>query len=61
MKDQKVTVYSVGFMLDDPLAETILKSCASSTSTFFRAENGEQLRTAFRLIAEDLMRLRLSQ
>jgi Flp pilus assembly protein TadG len=61
MKDQKVVVYSVGFMLDDPIAETVLKSCASSTNTFFRAENGDQLRTAFRRIAEDLLRLRLSQ
>jgi hypothetical protein len=56
-----VTVYSVGFMLDDPIAETVLRSCASSGATFFRAENGDDLRAAFRSIAQDLLRLRLSQ
>ena len=61
MKEQNVVVYSVGFMLDDSQAESVLRSCATSGSTFFRAENGDQLRTAFRTIAEDLMRLRLSQ
>jgi Flp pilus assembly protein TadG len=61
MKDQKVQVYSVGFKLDDKLAEDILRECATSATTFYRAENGEQLRQAFRLIAEDIMRLRLSQ
>lgn len=61
MRDKGVQVYSVGFMLDDPIAEAVLKECASSANNFFRAEDGDSLRTAFRRIAEDLMRLRLSQ
>jgi Flp pilus assembly protein TadG len=61
MKDRSVKVYSIGFKLDDPRAETILRECASSALAFYRAENGDQLRQAFRQIAEDLLRLRLSQ
>jgi Flp pilus assembly protein TadG len=61
MKSQNVKVYSIGFKLDDRLAENILRECASTALTFYRAENGEQLRQAFRQIAEDLMRLRLAQ
>jgi Flp pilus assembly protein TadG len=61
MKDKGVMVYSVGFKLDDARAEEVLRECASTALTFFRAENGDQLRQAFRLIAEDLLRLRLSR
>ena len=61
MKGQNVKVYSIGFKLDDRLAEEVLKDCASTALTFYRAENGEQLRQAFRQIAEDLMRLRLTR
>jgi hypothetical protein len=61
MKDKNVVVYSVGFMLDDASAEAVMRDCATSLGTFYRAENGNQLRQAFRDIAEDLMKLRLSQ
>jgi len=61
MKAQNVRVYSVGFMLDDPIAETVLRNCASDALYFFRAENGNALRDAFRMIADDLLRLRLTQ
>jgi Flp pilus assembly protein TadG len=61
MKDKNIKVYSIGFKLDDPRAENVLRDCASSALTFYRAEDGDQLRRAFRQIAEDLLRLRLSQ
>ena len=61
MKGQNVKVYSIGFKLDDSRAEKVLQDCASTALTFYRAENGDQLRQAFRQIAEDLMRLRLTQ
>jgi hypothetical protein len=61
MKKEKVVVYSVGFKLDDASAQELLRECATSELTFYRAENGDELRTAFRSIAEDLMRLRLSK
>ncbi len=61
MKALNVKVYSIGFRLDDPIAETVLRDCATSGVTFYRAESGEELRKAFRSIAEDLLRLRLSK
>ena len=61
MKDKNVKVYSIGFKLDDASAENVLRDCASTALTFYRAEDGQQLRDAFRQIAEDLLRLRLSQ
>jgi Flp pilus assembly protein TadG len=61
IKDKDVKVYSIGFKLDDSRAENVLRDCASTALTFYRAENGDQLRQAFRQIAEDLLRLRLSQ
>ena len=42
-------------------AETSCGIAPRSASNFHRAENGDHLRQAFRSIAEDLMRLRLSQ
>jgi Flp pilus assembly protein TadG len=59
MRDQGVVVFSVGFMLDDPSAENVLRDCAGSR--FYRAENRETLRRAFSDIAHDLMNLRLAR
>jgi hypothetical protein len=61
MKALHVKVYAIGFRLDDPIAETVLRDCATSGETFYRAVSGEKLRKAFRSIAEDLPRLRLSK
>jgi Flp pilus assembly protein TadG len=58
MREKGVVVYSVGFMLDDPSAEEVLRDCAGSK--FYRAENRASLRRAFSDIAQDLMNLRLS-
>ena len=59
MSDQGIVVYSVGFMLDDARAESVLRDCAGGK--FYRAENGMALRQAFRDIAADLMALRLAR
>ena len=40
MKDKDVKVYSIGFKLDDARAENVLRDCASSALTFYRAEDG---------------------
>lgn len=45
MRDKGVLVYTVGFMLSDPVAEEVLRDCAGSR--FYRAENRETLRRAF--------------
>ncbi len=66
MKAKGVTVYTVGFDLNsagaykDRVINT-LTSCASESAKFFRAENGDELETAFKQIAEDIVRLRLSK
>jgi len=62
MKNEGVLVYTVGFKVGgQPSAVTTLSSCASGTEKFFRAENGDELRSAFRAIAEDITNLRLSK
>jgi hypothetical protein len=61
MKAKGITVYTVGFQLDTPTAEDTLKECASGPDKFYKAEDGEQLRLAFRDIALRLASLRLSQ
>ena len=61
MNALNVKVYAISFRLDDPIAETVLRDCAASGATFYRAESGAELRKAFRSIAEDLLRLRLSR
>jgi Flp pilus assembly protein TadG len=66
MKAKGVIVYTVGFDLKsagaykDRVINT-LTSCASEAAKFFRAENGDELETAFKAIAEDIVRLRLSK
>lgn len=62
MKAKGITIYTVGFIKpgDDPAAADTLKSCASGPSYFFKAEDGDQLDVAFRRIAQDISRLRLT-
>jgi von Willebrand factor type A domain len=63
MKDKGITIYSVGFIAagDPPQAADTLKYCASTASSFYQAEDGDQLNTAFANIAKDISRLRLSK
>lgn len=62
MKAKGIVVYTIGFQLDAsyPYAAETLRDCASSPTQFFRAEDGEQLRAAFRAIAAEINNLRLS-
>ena len=60
VKAQNVIVYTIGFQAPtDALA--LLRSCATSPSYFFDAQDGSALREAFTKIAADLTELRLSQ
>jgi len=61
IKAKKVVVYSIGFQLNNAGAVSLLKGCASSPLHFFQAQNGDQLRAAFRAIAVELNSLRLSK
>lgn len=60
MKAKGITVYTVGFALDDPRATEELKACASSDDKFFDAKTGTQLKSAFKKIASQLNRLRVA-
>lgn len=57
-----ITVYSVGFALGgNNTAINTLRNCASDPSKFYEAEDGDELRAAFRDIALQIAKLRLSQ
>lgn len=57
-----ITVYVVGFALGgNNTAINTLRNCASDETKFYNAEDGEALRLAFRDIALQIAKLRLSQ
>lgn len=57
-----VTVYTIGFGTGmSQTAKDALKACATSQTHYFDAQNGSQLRDAFRTIAISLTQLRLTQ
>lgn len=66
MKDKDVVVYAVAFKAPSA-AEDLLEDCASEESEesteklFFDADNGEELRAAFKSIAIHLAKLRLAE
>jgi hypothetical protein len=60
MKDLEINVYTVGFDLSDSRAQSELETCASAPSNFYAAATGNQLREAFRAIAEKLNSLRIA-
>ncbi len=62
MKNDGIDVYTVGFALDDnQTAINTLKNCASDTSKAFLADDGEQLKAAFRAIALKISTLYLTK
>jgi Flp pilus assembly protein TadG len=57
-----ITVYTIGFDLDgNQTAINTLRNCASDPSKFYNATDGAALRQAFRDIALQVAKLRLSQ
>ncbi|MDX2157564.1 MAG: TadE/TadG family type IV pilus assembly protein [Hyphomicrobiaceae bacterium] len=57
-----ITVYTIGFALGgNATAISTLRNCASDESKFYEATDGEALRQAFRDIALQIARLRLTQ
>ncbi len=60
MKAKGITVYTVGFQVgNDAKAVALLSGCASSTSQFYNAANGDALRAAFRDIALQIAKLHI--
>jgi Flp pilus assembly protein TadG len=60
MKAEGIEVYTVGFDLEDANAIQTLKTCASNAETAYIAQNGAELRNAFRDIAIKLSPLHLT-
>jgi Flp pilus assembly protein TadG len=61
MKAAGITVYTVGFQLTNSTAIETMSECASGDSYAFLADNGSELRQAFRDIAFRLSDLRLTR
>ncbi len=62
MKAKGIDVYTVGFDVgDNSSVLNLLRSCASSPGKFYQADNGEQLKQAFRDIALKVSDLYLSK
>ncbi|MFV0298200.1 MAG: pilus assembly protein TadG-related protein [Hyphomicrobiaceae bacterium] len=59
MKADGVIVYTIGFQVPNG-DKPGLRNCASSSSKFYDAADGETLKAAFRAIAEEINSLRLS-
>ena len=65
MKEQGITVYTVGFMLDTAAATKTLQDCAGRKGAdpapyFYNAEDDKALDLAFKSIAQNIMKLRLT-
>lgn len=60
MKQVAITVCTVGFMVGSS-ARDLLSRCATSSTHFFAATNGDELKLAFRQIAFRVAQLRLSK
>jgi Flp pilus assembly protein TadG len=61
MKAQGIIVFTVGFELDSQVATDMMKQCASGLSYAYVASNGAALKEAFRSIAINISRLRISK
>lgn len=60
MKARGVTIYTVAFQ-SPPAAQTLLRTCATAATHAFNAADRNELRQAFRTIAERLDSIRLSR
>jgi Flp pilus assembly protein TadG len=61
IKADKITVYTVAFMVTDPTAKNLLSDCASDPSKVFTADSATQLAKAFAEIGNSLTAMRLTK
>ena len=62
MKDQKITIYTVGLGIDTSLyADDFLIKCASKPSYAFLAADAAELKVAFKKVATSISKLRISK
>lgn len=60
MRAKGIRVYTVGFKLDQARAIQTLRDCAADPRNFFETSSGDELRDAFRAIAQQINNLRLT-
>jgi hypothetical protein len=61
MKQAGITIFTVGFDLDPQAAKDLMTQCTSGPTYAYSASNGAALQEAFRSIAVNISRLRISQ
>jgi Flp pilus assembly protein TadG len=61
IKNSGVVVYTVAFQVTDVASQTLLQKCASSSTKAFTADNADQLVSAFKSIADNLLAQRLTR
>ena len=61
MKQKGIVVFTVGFDLDTQSAKDLMRQCATNESYAYLASDGAALKEAFRSIAINISRLRLSR
>jgi Flp pilus assembly protein TadG len=61
IKSDKITMFTVSFMVDSPSAEAVLKDCASSSDKAYDANNPDELAKAFQDIGKTLSALRITK
>jgi len=58
---EKITIYTVAFEVSDSKTQSMLRSCATSPSHYFDADNSAELTASFRKIAKSLAQLRIAE
>jgi Flp pilus assembly protein TadG len=62
IKDDDITIYTIGFQVgSEPGAEDFLRTCASGDDKAYIAANSTELADAFKAIAKEISKLRLSK
>ena len=61
VKNDKVEIFTVSFMVPSETIKEILVNCASTPGQYFDADNAAELNAAFQQIARDLAAVRLTQ
>ena len=56
-----LTIYTVGFDVDDNTAKDMLKYCATDSTKVFFPANGSELKTTFKAIAQEISSLRIAK
>jgi hypothetical protein len=62
MKEKDIIVYTIAFdLVNAPAALTLMQECATDGTHFYRADNTDELKQAFRDIARKISSIYLSK